>query len=162
MKSSGLDQEPLLFSSADARARFGGLWETAWEIQEAASRAGFDWETRSAILDKLAEELEELRVADREISQTSRTEELGDLLFVLIHYAWWAGIPVDRALESSTSKFRRRFDALQDAVALQGRKLTEMSPGELDSIWQEVKRQLAASPDAGAEYGESRRERSDV
>jgi ATP diphosphatase len=162
MKSSGLHPEPLLFSSADAQACFGVLWETAGRVQEAASRAGFDWETRSAILDKLAEELEELRVADREMAPALRMEELGDLLFVLIHYAWWAGIPVDRALEGSMTKFRQRFGALQAAVVLQGRELGGMSPEELESLWQEVKRQLAALDEDRAGHGEPRRARSDV
>jgi uncharacterized protein YabN with tetrapyrrole methylase and pyrophosphatase domain len=162
MKSPGLDQDFLLFSSPDAQSGFGALWETAWKIQEAASRAGFDWETRSGILDKLTEELEELKAADREIAPASRMEELGDLLFVLIHYAWWARIPLDRALEASTGKFRKRFNALRDAVALEGRELGDLSPAELDSHWREIKRQLAASPGNGFENEKSRPGRSDV
>jgi uncharacterized protein YabN with tetrapyrrole methylase and pyrophosphatase domain len=161
MKDFGPDPGSPLFPSPDARAGFGALWEAAQQIQEAASRAGFDWKTRSGILDKLAEELAELRVADQEGSRTALMEELGDILFVLIHYAWWTGIALDQALDATRLKFRKRFDALQDAAAIQGRKLFELSPSELDSLWQEVKRKLAVTPDIQPQNPKSQTGRAD-
>jgi uncharacterized protein YabN with tetrapyrrole methylase and pyrophosphatase domain len=79
------------------------------------------------------EELAELREAEPD----TREEELGDLLFVLTRLAAWLDVDAETALRAANAKFRRRFAMVEDLAA--GRPLEQMTPDELDQLWNRAK-----------------------
>ena len=93
----------------------------AAKLQSKAAKAGFDWEDISPALDKLSEELEELKTALEEGSNVE--EELGDLLFAAVKVGRFAEVDGETALQSACEKFIRRF-----------RRVEELAPGRLDGL----------------------------
>jgi tetrapyrrole methylase family protein/MazG family protein len=108
----------------------------AQEYQARAARVGFDWPEIKGVLDKVCEEIEELRQAP---DDDSRTAELGDLFFAVVNLARWLKIDAETALREANGRFRKRFSYIERATRQQGRALTEMSLDELDALWEEAK-----------------------
>ncbi len=114
------------------------------QIQQRAARVGFDWPDRTGILQKLDEELRELREA-ADTGETGRfTEELGDVLFTLVNLARAWQVDAEDALRAATDKFIRRFRAMEQRAAAAGMDLAQMSPEQLDAEWNAAK--AAESP----------------
>ena len=112
------------------------LWR-AEKVQKKAKKAGFDWPEVSGALDKLSEELEELRAA---IAQgTNVAEELGDLLFSAVNVARFVDADPEGALHGATDKFIARFRRVEEQAAQAGRSLEGMSLEELDRLWERAK-----------------------
>jgi ATP diphosphatase len=117
----------------------------AQRTQEKAARVGFDWKDAEGPLEKIEEELNELKaeIASRRSDSPADSgrvkEELGDLLFSVCNLARHLKVDSESALEGSTAKFARRFRAVESAVKAQERELKEMSLAEMDEIWDEVK-----------------------
>ena len=101
-----------------------------------ASRVGFDWPNVDGVLDKVSEELGEIRAAD---DPDERAEEFGDLLFALVNTARWLKIDPEAALRSANQKFASRFRHVEAQVRTQSRDLTGMSLAELDTLWEAAK-----------------------
>ena len=112
------------------------LWR-AEKVQKKAKKAGFDWPEISGALDKLSEELEELRQAVRQ--GTNVEEELGDLLFSAVNAARFADVDPEEALNRATDKFIARFRQVEVRAAQSGRSLEDMTLAELDTLWEEAK-----------------------
>jgi uncharacterized protein YabN with tetrapyrrole methylase and pyrophosphatase domain len=110
--------------------------DRAQQLQVRAARVGFDWSDISGIYDKVREELEELRVEE---SVERRTEELGDLLFVLVNLGKWMGINAEEALRRANDKFLNRFTAMERAIVDEGKTLREMNVEEMDRYWDRIK-----------------------
>ncbi|MEK6616400.1 MAG: nucleoside triphosphate pyrophosphohydrolase [Bacteroidota bacterium] len=111
----------------------------AYRIQEKARGVGFDWEKPEQVLDKVQEELNELK---NEISihhQSSIEEEFGDLLFALINYARFIEVNPEDALEKTNRKFIRRFQYLEKESAKDGKQLSNMTLSEMDVYWNRAK-----------------------
>ena len=106
--------------------------------QRRAARVGFDWPSIDGVFDKLEEELGELKSAD---SPASRSEEFGDLLFALVNLARWWEIDAESALRETNVKFRRRFATIEAAAKTQGKALSDMTLDEMDTIWEQSKKQ---------------------
>ena len=129
----------------------------AYELGTRASKAGFEWRRVEDLLDKVAEELEEVRrLIPRNGSESEsmgpetsppepgperrRTEEeVGDLLFAAANLARFLHFDPESALRAANRKFKRRFEFLEAEVARRGKKLQECSLEELDRIWDRVK-----------------------
>jgi nucleoside triphosphate diphosphatase len=118
----------------------------AHELGVRVAEAGFDWPRALDVLDKVDEELaelkQELRAADpgAPSQETARIEEeLGDLLFSLSQLARHLGTDPESCLRRGNQKFRRRFQALERELRRRGRKLEECGLEELDAIWNETK-----------------------
>ena len=111
----------------------------ALSMQEKARGCGFDWEQREDVWDKVHEELGEAREACGEADPRHEEEEFGDLLFAVINAARLYGVDPEAALSGSCSKFRRRFNYLEEQTLKKGRKLTDMTLAEMDAIWDEGK-----------------------
>jgi ATP diphosphatase len=114
----------------------------AEKIQKRASRVGFDWGEAAPALDKLEEEVHELRA---ELAATSRDqakidEEIGDLLFAAVNVARLAGTEAETALRRATSKFERRFHQVEAALAARGKRPEQSTLAEMDALWDEVKK----------------------
>ena len=108
----------------------------AMRIQEKARGAGFDWEQKEQVWEKVEEELAEFV---RESEQDKRTNEFGDLLFSLINYARFEGINPEDALERTNKKFIRRFNYLEETSKAAGKSLDTMTLAEMDVYWEEAK-----------------------
>ena len=106
------------------------------EMQERAANLGYDWPSIDGVLDKVAEEAEELRQA---ADDAERREEFGDLLFVLVNVARRRGIEVEGALRAANDKFRRRFASVERAAAARGVALRELDFAALDALWDAAK-----------------------
>ena len=106
------------------------------EMQERAANIGYEWPNIEGVLDKVVEELAELRDAT---SAADRAEEYGDLLFVLVNVARWQGIEAEAALRAANDKFRRRFASVERQAAARGVSLRDLSFMELDTLWDTAK-----------------------
>ena len=118
----------------------------AYRMQDKARAVGFDWEEKSQVWDKVAEELGEfhqeldkLNPAEPE-SVVKAEGELGDLLFSIVNAARLYDLNPDTALEMTCAKFRRRFTYLEEQTIRKGLSLKEMTLAQMDSIWDEAKR----------------------
>lgn len=117
------------------------LWR-AEKVQKKARKAGFDWDEISGPMDKLYEELDELKNAVEENSNIE--EELGDLLFATVNLARFVQVDCENALTSATDKFIRRFAQVEKLANEQGRAMESMTLDELDKLWDEAKRRPMA------------------
>ena len=121
----------------DAVARsLPALWR-AEKVQKKAKKAGFDWPDISGALDKLSEELEELKTA---VAQgTNVEEELGDLLFSAVNVSRFLKADPEVALGKATDKFISRFAKVEALAAAQNQAMEGMTLEELDKLWEHAK-----------------------
>jgi nucleoside triphosphate diphosphatase len=111
----------------------------AHRIQERVSGVGFDWSDAGGAWDKVAEELEEVRVALEAGDGEAVEEELGDLLFAVVNLTRLAGAHPDTVLDRANRKFHQRFDALEDMARERGISLRDATLEVLDGLWEELK-----------------------
>jgi MazG family protein len=112
----------------------------AHELGRRAARTGFDWPDAPAVLDKIDEEIRELRAEIDGRGTDAMAEELGDLLFALAQLARKAGLDPEAALRAANAKFTARFTAVEHDVAARGLDMTALTLDELEAIWQRIKR----------------------
>lgn len=117
-----------------------------------AAAVGFDWTQTAQVLDKIEEELGELRHAMSEQQPAATQEELGDLFFALANFARKLDIDPEEALRDTNDKFERRFRYIEDELVRQGRSPSEASLDEMEAIWQRAK---TLDPPKEPPYGES-------
>ena len=113
----------------------------AEKIQKRAARVGFDWATIGPVMDKIEEELGELR-AELDTGKTDPdriTDELGDVLFAVANLARHCKVDPEAALRSTNDKFERRFRYVEQQLALQGRKPAEATLEEMEALWLDAK-----------------------
>jgi len=109
----------------------------AQEYQDRAARVGFDWPEIEGVLDKVKEEIEEIKNAETDFELAS---EIGDLFFALVNVARWKNIDAESALRSTNLKFKKRFAYVEQGAKKQGRDLSSLSLDEMESLWQEAKK----------------------
>lgn len=109
----------------------------AQEFQDRAARVGFDWPDVAPVLDKVMEELEEVRTAADDVQ---RAKELGDLLFAVVNYVRWHKVDSETVLREANQRFRSRFAHIEKRARQMGRQLSGMSLEEMDVLWDEAKR----------------------
>lgn len=119
------------------------LWR-AEKVQKKAKKAGFDWPDAQGAVDKLSEELAELKAALAGSGDV--TEELGDLLFAAVNVARFVKADAEEALTKATDKFTARFALVEEKAAAQGRDMKDMTLSELDKLWDEAKHDLKDGP----------------
>jgi MazG family protein len=108
----------------------------AKEISSRAAKAGFDWDSADQVVDKLHEELDELKRAE---NADEREGEIGDLFFVLVNLARFYKVDPEQALRRTNAKFKKRFAYMEGKLAAEGRALTGTPVAELETYWQEAK-----------------------
>lgn len=112
----------------------------AAQISSKAAGAGFDWEKLEDVLDKVREELDELKQA---ANAAEREDELGDLLFTIVNVARFLKVDPEQALRRTNRKFRERFGYVESELAKRGRTVRESAAAEgireLEALWQEAK-----------------------
>lgn len=116
----------------------------AMRIQEKARGAGFDWDEKQQVWEKVEEELQEFKdnfdiETHSVINQKEAEAEFGDLLFSLVNYSRFVDINPETALERTNKKFIRRFQYMEEASKADGKSLTEMTLTEMDEYWNQAK-----------------------
>jgi len=112
----------------------------ALKLQKRAATVGFDWTEPGPVLDKVGEELEEIRSAMVAGAPAPVIAgEVGDLLFAVINCARHLGVDPELALRSTNTKFERRFDAIEAELKARGRSLEQASLEEMEVLWQAAK-----------------------
>ncbi|MEO3385875.1 nucleoside triphosphate pyrophosphohydrolase [Mesorhizobium sp. CAU 1741] len=111
----------------------------ALKIQEKAARVGFDWKEAKPILDKIEEEIAELREAMEEGDADHVSEEFGDVLFAFVNFGRHLKIDAEDALRRTNDKFRSRFHYVEAQLAEKGSSLEEASLDQMEVLWQEAK-----------------------
>ena len=112
----------------------------AYRISQKVSSAGFDWEKKEDVWDKVQEEIGELQTEMQSADPVRCEEELGDLLFSLVNVARLYGINPDAALEKTNRKFIRRFTAVEEQAEVAGKTLRQMTLPEMEALWQKAKK----------------------
>jgi len=118
----------------------------AYRMGRRAATVGFDWDQPSGALDKVDEELVELRAAIAEGRPEAIEDELGDVLFAVASVSRHLGIEPDGALQGANRKFATRFEELERRFGSQGRALRDVPLKEMESEWQHLKRDASDSP----------------
>jgi MazG family protein len=118
----------------------------AQKIQKKAAHVQFDWADVSDVMAKVDEELAETKEAIAGGDSIAVAEEIGDLLFAIVNLARRTHHDAETLLQSATDKFVRRFNAVEDELREQGRKLGDVELTELDEIWNAHKKRIANTP----------------
>jgi ATP diphosphatase len=115
-------------------------WRRATKLQQRAASAGFDWPDHRPVLDKLAEEMDEVRAEFDAGADPARLEdEIGDVLFVAANLARHAGVDFSRALRHANAKFERRFRRMEQLAAEAGGTLADHDLPAQERLWQRAK-----------------------
>lgn len=112
----------------------------AFRIQEKVSKVGFDWADKNSVWEKVLEEINELKEAEREKRQDKIEEEIGDLFFSLVNYARFLKINPENALRKTNKKFLKRFQFIENELKKSGKNITESTLEEMDKYWEQSKK----------------------
>jgi ATP diphosphatase len=111
----------------------------AVKLTNRAARVGFDWPDAEQVLEKLDEEIQELKAELSDADPARLTDEVGDLLFVLANLARKLKLDPETCLRHANDKFSRRFKAMESMFEAQGKSLGELSLDEMEAGWRQVK-----------------------
>ena len=111
----------------------------AQRLQDKAARLGFDWPDIEGPLDKIEEELAELKKARADGEAAAIEAEFGDLLFSLVNVGRFLGLCPEEALRQGAAKFERRFRSLEERFAAAGNEIEAASLEEMDRVWDQIK-----------------------
>ena len=116
----------------------------AEKIQKRAARVGFDWKETGPVIDKIEEELGELRaeLTAGTVDQARLTDEMGDVLFAVANLARHCKVDPEAALRATNDKFERRFRYIERQLGQAGRKPADATLEEMEALWQEAKTRL--------------------
>jgi len=108
----------------------------AQEFQDRAARVGFDWPEIEGVLEKIKEEIEEIKTAETDFELAS---EIGDLFFAIVNLARWKKVDAESVLRGTNMKFKKRFAYVEQGAKKQGRNLSDLSLEEMDALWNQAK-----------------------
>lgn len=114
----------------------------ALKIQKRASNVGFDWSSLSPVLDKVEEELQEVRAAIASGEAAAISDELGDLLFATVNVARHLKVNPETALRAANIKFSQRFQYVEQQAQAQGMAISDCTEAQLDALWNLAKQRL--------------------
>ena len=106
-------------------------------MQDRAAREGFDWEDISGVLDKVVEEVNEVKNAS---TDEERAKEMGDVLLAIVNLTRWMGIQAEDALRQSNARFRKRYIRMESLASDRGLDFRDLPLMEKEKLWQEAKR----------------------
>ncbi len=108
-------------------------------VQSRVARVGFDWKDTEGVIDKLAEEVGELRAA---ADDKEKAREFGDVLFTLVNLARREGIDAESALRETNERFYTRFSYMEGLCRERGLDFSKLSLDEQNALWEEAKRRV--------------------
>jgi ATP diphosphatase len=111
----------------------------AYELAARAAAVGFDWTRPDDVLDKIDEEVREIRVAAATGSAAAVEDEIGDLLFAIANYARKLGVEPEAALRVASTKFQRRFTRMEQMARADGAALAALPLEAQNALWDRVK-----------------------
>jgi nucleoside triphosphate diphosphatase len=111
----------------------------AQKLTAKAAKVGFDWPDAMQVIDKIHEELDEVKEASSSGERDRIEDEIGDLFFSVANLARHFGIDPERALRRTNAKFERRFTSVERALRSQGRSLNEATLDEMEKLWNVAK-----------------------
>lgn len=112
----------------------------AYRVGEKAAGAGFDWQQKEDVWDKVREELSEVEAEMKSGRKEELESEFGDLFFALINACRLYGVDPESALERTNKKFIRRFNYMEERASAEGHTLHEMKLDDMESLWQQAKK----------------------
>ncbi|HEX8114453.1 MAG TPA: MazG nucleotide pyrophosphohydrolase domain-containing protein, partial [Kofleriaceae bacterium] len=118
----------------------GPALSRAQKIGTKAAKVGFEWPDWQGSFAKVEEEVREVAEAIRGGDTAAIHAELGDLLFAVVNVARKVGVDAENALIDATSRFQRRFEAVEDALADRGKTPASSTLEEMDALWDDAKR----------------------
>jgi ATP diphosphatase len=118
----------------------------ALKLQQKAGKVGFDWNDARAVLAKIREEADEIETEISRGEQDRAAAEVGDLLFAVVNLARHLDVDPEAALRIANRKFRRRFAAIEAALAARGKTPADATLAEMDDLWEAAKAAEAAAP----------------
>ena len=130
-------EKPISFSLLAGVPREMPALAYSQSVQRRAASVGFDWEKIDNIIEKLVEEVEELKKAD---GQEQKAREFGDILLTLANVARRMDIDLESALRQANARFTRRFQFIEDMCRQAGTDLKALTLAEMDKLWDEAKK----------------------
>ncbi len=109
------------------------------KLQKRATRVGFDWSNSKQILEKIDEEIDELKHEDMKSNKEGITEEIGDLFFTLVRLAGYYEVEPEDIIRKTNLKFENRFRKMENEAKSMKTNLNAMTLNELEILWQKVK-----------------------
>ncbi len=109
-------------------------------IQDRVKRVGFDWKNKEDVLNKVEEEIKELKEAIRKKQKKEIENEIGDILFALVNFSRHLNLSAEESLKKACQKFIKRFKKLEKEFEKMGKDLKEASLKEMDEIWDKIKK----------------------
>lgn len=113
----------------------------AQKLTNRAARVKFDWPDANAILEKLDEEIAELKAELPTAKPERLADELGDMLFVMVNLARKLGVEAEACLEGANAKFIRRFRRVEALLAARGQTPRDSTLDEMENLWAEAKKE---------------------
>jgi tetrapyrrole methylase family protein/MazG family protein len=111
----------------------------ALKVQERLEKVGFDWPDFEGVVEKLKEEVEEIKKAVSSADKEKILEEVGDLLFMAVNLSRFLKVDPELALRSSVEKFKKRVRFMEEEAKKMGKKLEEMDIDEMETLWEKAK-----------------------
>jgi ATP diphosphatase len=111
----------------------------AQKLQKRAGRVGFDWPALEPVMEKLHEEIEELRREVKNHNQQAQFEEIGDVIFSCVNLSRHLQVDAEEALRACNDKFERRFSHIEESLAQQQKDFTDCDIEQLEALWQQAK-----------------------
>ena len=115
----------------------------AYRTGEKARGVGFDWPTHEGVVDKIEEELAEVKEAIAGGDKDAIASEIGDMLYALTNLARHFEIDPEAALRQTIGRFEKRFRVVESSLAAEGKTPEQATLDELETRWQQAKKQLA-------------------
>ena len=111
----------------------------AKKLQKRAARVGFDWKDANKVIDKIEEELEELKIEHSKNNKDKLAEEVGDILFTIVNLTRHYDLDPEDIMRRSNLKFEQRFKAMEKYAEQNDLELNGMSVDQLENVWQKIK-----------------------
>ena len=137
-RESGIGEDFKAGHLGGVQRSFPALTE-ALKLQEHAARVGFDWSEPEPILAKFEEEIGELREALESDDKPAIADELGDLIFAAVNLARHSKLDPEQALRGTNTKFRRRFNYIEETLNASGEALDDATLERMEALWQDAK-----------------------
>ncbi|MCR9134531.1 MAG: nucleoside triphosphate pyrophosphohydrolase [Alphaproteobacteria bacterium] len=112
----------------------------AIKLQQRAARVGFDWSEAEPVLNKIEEEIRELRDALKDTDQSKVQDEFGDVLFAIVNLGRHINADPEMALRGTNAKFRKRFSHVEQSIGTAGEDLQSVSLERMEDLWSEAKK----------------------